>query len=262
MSFLDRFRKKKDEREELSERFRQMLQVRYPAATMKPLGGFSYRIEGGGVKEITITLENLLRQTQGMDATAAEAFTQRWFFAMVHASDAADEVFPEQIVPMIKDQLYLNEASKVPIIKEHLAADLWIIYAIDYPTRMGTLSPDNLTKLGLVEEELRPLAIANLRKLLPSVEKIGEGEWFAVSASDYTASLLLFDELWAELAGHIQGDVIVVVPVRDLILVTGSESATGIAAIRAKAAEIEQGGSYAISQTLLRRRDNGWIAFS
>ena len=172
MSLLDRFRKKKDERAELAERFRQMLSVQYPEATMVATGPLSYRIEGGGVKEISISLDNLLRQSQGMDATAAEAFMQRWFFAMVQASDVSGDVFPEQIVPMIKDQLYLDQAGKTPLIKEHLAADLWVVYAIDYPTRMGTLSPDHLAKLGLAEQDLRPLAIANLRKLLPSVEKL------------------------------------------------------------------------------------------
>jgi uncharacterized protein YtpQ (UPF0354 family) len=80
------------------------------------------------------------------------------------------------------------------------------------------------------------------------------------AGTNYTASLLLFDELWSELAGHVAGQLVAAVPSRDVLLVTGSNSASGIAAVRAQALAVEKSGSYAISQTLLLRQDDGWVA--
>jgi uncharacterized protein YtpQ (UPF0354 family) len=170
----------------------------------------------------------------------------------------------ERLVPTIKDLQYLEEVGyNTPLVKDHLAADLWIVYAIDEPTRVTTLTPAQFEVLEMRREELLPLAQANLRRILPEIHQHGDGDWFALLADDtYTASILLLDELWDRLALQVPGDLVVAVPNRSVVLVTGSSSAFGIAQIRAKSAEIEQGGSYAISQTLLRRRDNRWTAFS
>jgi uncharacterized protein YtpQ (UPF0354 family) len=120
-----------------------------------------------------------------------------------------------------------------------------------------------LAELGLDRGQLRPLALDNLRRILPSAEKHGDGEWFLLTAgTNYTASLLLFDELWSELAAYVAGQLVVCVPSRDVLLVTGDDSPAGIAAVRAQAMAVEKNGSYAISQTLLRRQDDRWIAFN
>lgn len=59
-------------------------------------------------------------------------------------------------------------------MNEHLAGDLWIIYAVDMPDAIVSLSKENAQELGLDVSALRSLAIENLRRILPPIEQHGE----------------------------------------------------------------------------------------
>ncbi len=210
-------------------------------------------------------LNNLRRLMQGSKDEEAEKVLQHFIASMVPAGGSVEPVHSiHQIVPTIKDQLFIEQAgARVSLVKEHLVADLWIVYAMDFPTQISTIKPEMLDELGVRPESLRELAIENLRNILPPVEHHGEGCWFLLSAgSDYCASLLLLDNIWNQLRASVDGDLVVSVPTRDVVLVTGSNSSEGIAAVRAWAQKAENSGAYAISQTLLRRKDGRWVALT
>jgi len=213
---------------------------------------------------MTISLENLFRQSESLSTEERSAMILRYFNVLSGVDQASEEpISRSQIVPAIKDQLYFGElGTVVKVVREHFVADLWIAYVRDLPTRMLSLMESELPKLGLAREVLRELAIENLKGILPDIEKHGDGSWFMVTAGDYTASVLLLDAVWEQLESDVAGDLVVAAPTRDVLLVTGTESTNDIATIRAKAIELEQGGSYAISQTLLRRRNGKWESLS
>jgi uncharacterized protein YtpQ (UPF0354 family) len=167
------------------------------------------------------------------------------------------------IVAIIKDSQYMEmitPSSKT--MTEHLCGDLWIVYAIDRPETTSTLSYLDMTTAGVSEGELRSLATENLRRILPEVERHGDGPWYLLKAgADYVASLLLFGEMWDQLAGTIDGRIVATVPTRDVLLYTGSESEDGLSAIRERSARISSSAPHAISDSLIVREDGRWTVF-
>lgn len=269
MGFLDFLTKKKlDGRADLAVRFHRLVMAKFPGATMTATGPLTFRVEIPGRKEITVFLENLFRQIDNETPEDRDQHIQRHFDSLISSSDATEEaITKDQIVPMIKDQGYLDQACQVgkgaQVVKEHLAADLWIVYAADRPKNILTVKQEQLDELGIAPESLRALSLRNLWSILPPIEKHGDGAWFLLTAGgDYVASILLLNHVWEELQQYVEGDLVVAVPTRDVILVTGSASAEGITEIRARSLELEQRGAYAISQTLLRRKGGHWTALS
>ena len=78
------------------------------------------------------------------------------------------------------------------------------------------------------------------------------------AGGDYTASLLLFDDVWNTLSQSVEGDIVAAVPSRDVVLFTGARSTDGIEWIKRKAHEIHEGGDHVVSQTLFRRVSGEW----
>jgi uncharacterized protein YtpQ (UPF0354 family) len=266
MGFFDKLLKKKQERRAaLADSFRALLLERFPEATMEERGELQFRVEIPEREGMTVFLHNLFRQAEGVDPERADAAIRGHFNAMFPEKDpGCEEPDASQIVPTIKDQVYIDQAgAMMPFVQEHLVADLYIVYAVDLPTQIKTLKQEQLDALGISAESLREVAIENLRTMLPPLEKHGEGPWFLLTAGNYyTASVLLLDAVWEQMQEFVEGDIVVAVPARDTLLVTGSASAGGITALRTHARQIEEGGSYTISQTLLRRKAGKWVALS
>ena len=150
-----------------------------------------------------------------------------------------------RIVPVVKDRQWLDDNVRglrdrgvaVDFVYDDLNDELVVVYAEDSENRVRYLMADE--NLGVKRDELRALAIANLKRLLPKIEMnlIDEGfAWFS-AGGDYEASLLLFDGIWNGGQVAMDGDIVVAVPAKDMLLVTGSRNEKGLAAIRQLAAE-------------------------
>jgi uncharacterized protein YtpQ (UPF0354 family) len=196
-----------------------------------------------------------------------EAAVRHYLDAIQHHLANIDEAggAPDRtrVVPLIKDASYLADikvrtAGRFKPLAEHLAGDIWIVYALDQPKGMKILTADQAKPLARTPAELRGLAVTNLRRILKGVQSRGDGTVIMLTAGgSYEASLLLLDELWSKQARVVDGDVVASVPNRDVLLFTGSRSAAGIAKIcemMARAGERQ----YAISRTLLVRRAGRW----
>jgi len=123
------------------------------------------------------------------------------------------------------------------------------------------------------------LAAVNLSNLLSSVSLHGHQPALMVSCHGIEASLLLAEEFWismpdriAQLGVELPGDLVVGVPARDVLVVTGSESTAGIAKARRCVTRVFQagasgtgasgtGGQRLLSRELLVRRDGSWEVF-
>lgn len=96
---------------------------------------------------------------------------------------------------------------------DDLNKELVVVYALDDATRVRYLTARDVSALDRVE--LKALALANLKRLLPKIEMRNDGDVAIVSAGgDYEASLLLLDDIWS--GGQIQmnGDIVVAIPAR------------------------------------------------
>ena len=211
-------------------------------------------------KTSTTFLDNLFIQVQGdEDPTDLIERHIRTILAMLRPEPPIER---KQLIPIVKDKIYVDSYCRNTVY-EHYAADLYCVYAIDREDSTKTIGPEELSALQVEREDLRTVALENLETLLPPAECYGDGPWFWLTAgNDYVASLILFDSLWDEqLAAMVEGDLVAVVPSRDVVLFTGSRSSEGIVAIRHQAKEIVTTGDHVISDTLLRRSEGGWSAF-
>ena len=156
------------------------------------------------------------------------------------ADQAAAGLDRTRIIPVIKDRQWLDELHNTLKAKgfaqQHLADrfndELVIVYAQqDDPNRMRYLTTQE--DFGLSREELRSLAIANLKRVLPKIEMGRVGDVALMSAGgNYEASLLLIDDIWSSGQIQVNGDIVVAIPTRYTLLVTGSRSRSGLKLVR------------------------------
>jgi uncharacterized protein YtpQ (UPF0354 family) len=262
-STMDRLLERRCSKDEFFLLYSKLLQERLPGASVEFIGESVLHIVNKEGKESTTYLDNLwLKYSQGNEdrAELIQKYAQ-----MATGLGAARVVATRQnIVAMIKDLQYIQMLGAGPKnLIEHLCGDLWIVYAVDQSETISTLTYDSMIAAAVSENELRALAVENLGRILPEVERNGDGPWYQLTAgSDYAASLLLFDGIWNQVAETLDGHIVATVPTRDVLMYTGSQSASGLSAIRERSIEIANNGAHAISDSLIVREGGKWTIFN
>ena len=191
-------------------------------------------------------------------------------FSAIFSQSASKEAGLDRtrIIPVIKDRQWLDELHNTlkakGVAQQHLADrfnnELVIVYAQDDPNRMRYLTTQE--DFGLSREELKSLAIANLKRVLPKIEMRSVGDVSLMSAGgNYEASLLLIDDIWSSGQIQVNGDIVVAIPTRDALLVTGSRSRSGLKLVRELTAKFKAQGPYELTDTLFRYRDGRFTKF-
>jgi uncharacterized protein YtpQ (UPF0354 family) len=174
---------------------------------------------------------------------------------------------PSRIIPVVKDRVWLREyQEKVKAagiqqeqLVEDLNSELVISYAEDTPHAMNHLTTDDYSG---DRRELRALAIKNLVRVLPKIEMRVLNEYVSIvsAGEDYTPSILLLDDLWTGGRIKVKGEIVVAVPARDVILVTGTRSGK-ITNFRAFAADLYAKGPYSLSEKLFVYRNGAFTTY-
>ncbi len=217
--------------------------------------------EGANGYTYKLHLENLWILCSGDRASADETIEK--YVSVVANLGKETPIEEGSIVAWIRDQAFLDTLGAKPdLAMRHLAADLWIVYAARQEGGSRSISSSELARLGLSVEALFPLALKNLGSLLLPPEQTDFNNFTLLTAGgDFTPALLLLDELWEEIADQFPGDIVVVAPTSDSVLVTSSQSPAGISHIRKRAIELEATEDHVVSTTLLRRVNGGWKSF-
>lgn len=181
------------------------------------------------------------------------------------------EIFDRALViPVVKAVVANGGASDVvdlppdaAPISRPFVAELIVMYAIDYPDRFEFISGKHLRDNGISETELHELALSNLPSRLPPIEMHGNSPCHMITAGgNMEATLLLHDAMWDQLAEHLPGEPMAVVPARDLLFVSGA-GWDGAAEFLTSVANKElQDTRYALSKCLLVRRGGRWQVYA
>ena len=179
----------------------------------------------------------------------------------------------ENLFPVIKHKKYITEIQRLqkkfdnaketgafPYYYEQLNAELVVLYAFDSEKSMSLAQLKDIEALGLHPGQLRKIAVGNLSRYLPQLKRQGDETLsMLIADGNYEASLLLFDDIWTKDNFSVKGDIVVFVPSRDIVLVTGSDDKDGLQ----KAREIIQNNewSYFISAMAYVRKNNTWAVF-
>jgi uncharacterized protein YtpQ (UPF0354 family) len=237
----------------------------------------SANVSGAGDLKLTIKeTDGLVRNIQLNNAYNEYKLDPQRFgdlvatFSAIFSQSASKEAGLDRtrIIPVIKDRQWLDELHNTlkakGVAQQHLADrfndELVIVYAQDDPNRMRYLTTQE--DFGLSREELRSLAIANLKRVLPKIEMGRVGDVALMSAGgNYEASLLLIDEIWSSGQIQVNGNIVVAIPTRDALLVTGSRSRSGLKLVRELTAKFKAQGPYELTDTLFRYRDGRFTKF-
>ena len=174
------------------------------------------------------------------------------------------------IVPILKSQRWVDglrqefktqKTGQTPeVLIEPLNTELAIVYVEDRPGSMRFLTTrDDVGDRAA----LRDLALGNLRRLLPKIAmRPGPDGVFIIQAGgNYESSLLLADKIWSSGQIKVDGDIVVAVPAKDVLVVTGSQNAAGIARLHEVAAKFAA-APYGLTATLFVYRDGKFVAFN
>jgi len=247
-------------KEAFTQEFATVLRAAVPGHKVEIVEPLHLRITHPDGSDSTAYLDNAYKEYEA-DPDSRQELIERRVAAWVE-SIASDGVplDPKNIVPIIKDRGWVEDAKAMSKsrgfdpeesqVTEDYNEELVIVYAEDTPRNVRYFSRKDLDKAGVERNKLRALAIANLRRVLPKIEA-HQGPVYSMYTADgnYEASLLLFDDLWD---GDIKvdGDIVVAIPTRDVLLITGSKNEEGIARLREIVDQITAEGTYTISSNL------------
>lgn len=215
-------------------------------------------------------LHNAYQMYEGESPKRRDDLIDRFVRSFAEAAKGLERS-PEAIIPVVKDRAWLVEVETSmrqmgregqDKVYEHLNDDLVVVYAIDTPSNIAYLSPEELARLGVERDALRAVAVRNLRGLLPGIE-VQRGEKLNMITADgnYEASLLLFSDLWEREREKLRGEPVAAVPARDLLLFADSADADAVAQLRQLATKMREEAAYSLTDRLFVLREGQWLPF-
>lgn len=113
---------------------------------------------------------------------------------------------------------------------------------------MKYFNTDEFEKLGIAKDTLLTFAVNNLHRIIPQVEKVGKnGTYGLLAGGIHEANLILFHTLWTKENFDVDGNIVVSIPNRDLIFITGSNDTSSIQKIKKNSEIYYQTEAYPIS---------------
>jgi uncharacterized protein YtpQ (UPF0354 family) len=145
------------------------------------------------------------------------------------------------------------------LLRDEFLGGLAVAYSFGPPYGERLIGRADLGRLGLTRADLHRLAAGNLRAALDRVRIHGEPPSLMLSFDGLESSALLDAEFWEDLRGTVPGELVVGVPARDVVIVTGSWSRQGMERVRRAVDRIFfAGGPGLLSRDLLVWRRRAW----
>jgi len=134
-----------------------------------------------------------------------------------------------------------------------------VAYSFGPPFGERLVSWSDLDRFALNRRTLRRLAIDNLYDNLRRAKIHGQPPAVMLSFEGLESSVLLAEEFWEELGPRIPGELVVGVPARDVVIITGTESRPGLEKARRAVERVFMAGDkHPLSRELLVWRQGEW----
>lgn len=256
--------------EEFTALYVQELQKRAPELKIRTVEPLHVKLGDGLTAYLDSTFTHYKGNPAGRDKIVADYVTAT--LETIHWRGKRVDV--SRIVPVIKDLGYLEEVRnnlrnrrgrklEPSYARDQYNSNLVILYAEDTPLNIRYLGEEDLVEVGFKKEKRRIKAIDNLRALLPKIQVHGENGTFSITAGGiYESSLLLFDHIWRSGQWKVKGELVVAIPTRGVLLVTGSKDDKGLAYVRRTVAKAMKSGSYNLTNRLFVYRKGRFVPFS
>ena len=245
-----------------------------PDCRFESAGELQLRVSFGEKGSHTVFLDNAYSQYLAHPERRDEILEVYIGSLLEALQEETHKIDAERIVPVIKDRGWLEgvkesllargaDAESLPdYVSENYNSELAIFFAEDNERNIRYLTEDAFEELQIDRETLRERAIANLRRLVPQIEVMGEGGTYMITAGgDYEASLILIDSVWEDGRMEVDGEILVAIPARDLLIVSGTGNPEAIERLRQVASEGNAQFAYNLSPVLFVRRNGVFEVF-
>ncbi|WP_289056009.1 DUF1444 family protein [uncultured Carboxylicivirga sp.] len=220
-------------------------------------------------KEYTHFLDNAFAE-YNLEPDSLEEVLNRYINSSLSLYQEAQPINVNRIVPIIKPQEYLDEvkmmtkvnAANEYLIYERYNEELIIVFAEDTDLNIRYFSKDEFLKLNIQKDTLLDFSIKNLTDSLPEIERHGDNITYMITAGgDYEASLILMDNIWTKDNFPVNGDFVIGIPNRDLLLVTGSNETTEINRLKEVLRNSYETGNHQVSPHLFIRKGDRFAKY-
>jgi hypothetical protein len=145
---------------------------------------------------------------------------------------------------------------------DDFCADLGVVYTFGPQFGRRLVTHTDLEQMQLPVPVLRRSAYEHLEVLSSRAEFHGQPPALMLSFEGLESSLVLASDFWTRLEGAVPGELVVGVPARDVVIVTGSQSGAGMEKVRRCVERVFfAGGDNPLSRSLLVRRGGAWEPF-
>lgn len=184
--------------------------------------------------------------------------------------ELSKDIDRNRIFPVIKDKNYILQISsmvrekyedkEMPFLYKKLNDVLYLVFALDTESSMRFLSKKDLIKLELEETDLLPLSIENLKREFAGLSVKGDPASLSMLIADgnYEASFFIVDSLWDKKIFPVQGDIVLHMPARDTVLITGSEDLDGLKRVSEIISDNTNNLAYPITNVGFIRKNDAW----
>jgi hypothetical protein len=147
-------------------------------------------------------------------------------------------------------------------VRDEYNGDLTVVYTFGPQFGRRVVTHADLEQMDLSPRVLRRSAFDHLEVLSSRAEFHGQPPALMLSFDGLESSLLLATDFWTRLQGALPGELVVGVPARDVVIVTGSQSQAGLEKARRCVERMYfAGDENLLSRNLLVRRGNTWEPF-
>jgi uncharacterized protein YtpQ (UPF0354 family) len=148
-------------------------------------------------------------------------------------------------------------------VLEQYLGRVMVGYALGPPFGERLVTWADLSRFATSRRGLRRRAAAYLDAMLSRVRIHGQPPALLLSFAGFESSVVLADAFWQDLARAVPGELVIGVPARDVVIVTGSRSPAGLAkARRAVDRVFFAGGPHLLLRELLVRRNGRWDLYA
>jgi uncharacterized protein YtpQ (UPF0354 family) len=120
-----------------------------------------------------------------------------------------------------------------------------------------------MDELELTPDSLHALAVSNLPNRIPPLEVHGESpRRMATCGGNFEATLLLHEGLWEHVSSDTKGDILAVVPARDMLVISDSAWDGALDFLSGIVNQEFEDKRYLLSKAVLARRGGTWVLAS
>jgi uncharacterized protein YtpQ (UPF0354 family) len=246
---------------EFTAKYLDSLSIRFPTARFAIIDDstINAKLEG---KDVRISVDNAYREYQA-EPDSLQEILHRYILVSSEIFNPKEKISVDRIIPIIKPVEYLNDLKNLAKnmgatkdfegVYEKYNEQLIIVYAEDTKSSLSYLTQDDLTTLSINQDSLRMVATKNLDRLLTNIQRQGDdGTYMLTAGGNYETSMILLNNIFTKESLPVNGDFVVAIPNRDMLLITGSNDKTGIQKIKEISTKTFQTGDHQVSEYLYK----------